>query len=232
MIRCLSVLPEVCRVSVADRQDCDSWAERINELRRYWLRRRPGVDFFTLGAATYLDASLSVGIYKILSDQFNPVLEQNFGDLFDRVVAVLEDFAGQDVVLDRNLALPGFHVFGDPFSISSRQLSQEAARLGGDKHVDSQYAYHSRYWESFSRVNHERLITFTMAIRLPRNGSGLNMYGHDDSRRYVPYEQGSAIVFDGLTPHSIPGRRIPDGDQRITLQAHGLEVEGKIRLFF
>ena len=100
--------------------------------------------FFTLGAATYLDASLSVGIYKILSGQFNPVLERNFGDLFEQVVAVLEDFSAQDVVLGRNLALPGFHLFGDPCSDSSRQPSQEAARLGGDKHVDSQYAYHSR----------------------------------------------------------------------------------------
>ena len=98
--------------------------------------------------------------------------------------------------------------------------------------MDSQYAFHSRYWESFSRVNCERLITFSMAIRLPRNGSGLNIYGDDDCLQYVPCEQGSAIVFDGLTSQSIPGRRIPDGDQRITLQAHGLEVEGKIRLFF
>ena len=210
--------------------ECEDVRGIVQSLRAEWIQRAP-LPFFTLGAATYMDA---VGgrreHYAALAERFNPTLQRHFGWLHDRVTAELARILGRPVVPAPGLAVPGFHIF-----LAHPAFTRPLASV----HLDLQYQEHD--WTPFGDADFDHPISFTLSVALPVAGGGLLIWpqGIAESRRrskaefahllanepptFVPYSPGSLVVHDGHLVHQIaPLSQMVRGDERITLQGHAL----------
>ena len=73
------------RERLLDTQQCERVVEEILALRAHWTARDESVPFFTLGAASYLDARQSESAYRRQAVELNPLLRERFGWLLERV---------------------------------------------------------------------------------------------------------------------------------------------------
>lgn len=203
-------------------EQCQVIAQKVKALRQFYLDRG---GFYTLGAAVYRDDPL---LYPTLSRLLNTLLVSQFTDLLEAQVRFFSERLDRKVVWFDGLAVPGFHVF-----------DRESARLQGFIHTDTpeeNIGWSEPYSDPFS---------YTIAIELPKNGGGLNLWPdsgiteHTDPEGqgepvYFPYEEGRLYLHDGKIPHQIANTKPIEGDDyRITVQGHGVLL-GKDRytLFF
>jgi len=112
----------------------------------------------------------------------------------------------------------------------------------GNPHID----------EPFTRVDFGELswsdpFSFTLALALPAVGGGVDFWWDFTDKdietfiseealpepQYSPYTVGNLYLHTGDTPHRIanPGD-IAEGEVRITLQGHGIHVDGGALLYF
>jgi len=226
--------PAAASVSVSGhdlfaQHECAELRDRVLESRAHWNPR--GMKFYTLGAASYLDAAVNRHQYTAAAARLNPVLAQDFADVYARLVDFFEGLLCQPVIFGDGLALPGFHVFElegtyrDPLQIVERahfDLQWELLRLGDPV---------------------PRTMSFTIPIELPSGGGAMQLwnaryrelvradvgardYARAHGSRRLSYTVGHAVLHDGLILHAI-GESLtnrPRG-QRITLQGH-LVCEG------
>jgi len=206
--------------------------ETVHELRPHWTRRHEQVPFFTLGAASYLDATNArFAAYQDRALESNIILRQRFGWLLDRLAAAVSELVGKPAVYSDRLALPGFHVF-----LADPAFAADTASI----HYDLQYQ--GIDWKEIGPVDTSDQRSLTLPIRLPAAGAGLRMWDIDAREmavvspeeqrarkaanrlpRYVPYRVGRLVVHSGHHLHQIAGMRDqrPD-DERVTLQAHAV----------
>lgn len=215
-------------------EECERAHATVLALRDHWVQRHETVPFFSLGAASYLDASHGrFAEYQAKVRQLNPILAGAFSWLYQRFAAVLSDYTGEPCLYDDEIAYPGFHVF----------LEHEEADSSGSMHYDLQAD--NIDWSAYRRVDHSHQISFTLAVRLPASGSGLYVWNlndellrrmspeerkrHIDLNRqpmYHPYVVGEVVVHSGHYLHQIARiRRMAPGDERITLQGHAAWTE-------
>lgn len=234
--------------------ECAQWLAVIDALRPHWVRRGPPtLSAYTLGAATYLDAQ-PLALYQQMAAQLNPVLQQHFADLYQMLELVLAPHVGP-VAPAHGLALPGFHVYGEPegqqMSPASCQFMEQPV---GSIHVDMPYRSHQAYWAQFAQVDFVDTLTFTLCLRAPLHGAGLNVWGQmqfDEGHppqqmprgrfdpaalgpavRY-PYREGGLHFFRGHLVHQMaPGVQLSGQDRRVTLQGHAVRADGIWRMFF
>ena len=190
--------------------------ENVMGLSALWNHRIPDRPFFTLGPSAYLDIERTDKTsYQNNLAVTNNVLAYCFGDLYKEVAEVLSEHLGKPAYYDASLALPGFHIF---FSHTAFVTS------GGLWHMD---------------MGHVQLglpendpISFTATVRLPKDGGGLQ-YKDEKGEHYLPYEVGGMVMHDGCTMHKIaPLKAFHEDDERITMQGHGVEIEGEYVLFW
>jgi hypothetical protein len=133
------------------------------------------------------------------------------------------------------LAMPGFHIWvglGIP------------RRPGASIHFDLQY---QRLLARPQYANATGTVSFTLPIKLPAAGSSLRVWPGctypDDVPRLaavrqtdpevVPYHLGGAVVHSGHVLHQIGATpSVQPDDLRITLQGHGLVVDGVLVLYW
>lgn len=156
--------------------------------------------------------------------------------MYERIRAALEEQLGEPVRYTEQFALPGFHIF----------LGQAIARAAGAPvHFDQQYQFLP--WRR--TLNPVPPISFTMAVALPRSGGRLDTWNvtPEDVTRWVGlgiepdlmkikdrkfrtfhrYRLGTLALHSGLLLHRIGDvPKIADSDERITLQGHGVRVNG------
>jgi len=217
-------------LAVLDVAECEEVRRLVHALKGAWMQRAP-LPFFTLGAATYMDANGGRRTnYGELACRLNPVLHEHFGWLHDRVQRELSTLLGLPVLSAPRLALPGFHIF-----LAHPAFTQPLASV----HLDLQYQEHD--WATLGEPDYDHPLSFTLAVTLPEAGSGLLTWpqGIADARRlpradfatllarepptFVPYTLGTMVVHDGHLVHQIaPLSRVAPGDERITLQGHAL----------
>jgi hypothetical protein len=218
---------------VLDLADCADVCARLEAIRSEWLVR--GTGFATIGVAAYLDimnsACPEVDYYGRLAMQ-NRMLRSKFPDVLDRIAEVLRRLLDAPVRFDAAVALPGFHVFEDKGITVESWPSQ---------HFDLQ---HRAVRWPFDLAS-EEIVSFTLALRLPRLGGALDFWDLTEGDlerlarlgRYVTmeslgitkpvhrheYQLGSMAVQLRPVMHRIAAitQRSP-GDQRITLQGHGV----------
>ncbi len=217
-------------------EECDRVAKEINELSSYWLPRSPEpASFFTLGVASYQDlAEFDQGTptydYYRVARFSNALIRDRFGWLLGRVTEALQQFLGAPAHFDARLAAPGFHIF-TPYAIPR---SDEAS-----VHFDLQYQLID-WSDGMPAPDFSAPLSFTLPIRLPHGGGGLN--GWDNSyaealrariggaqlatrrpKTFFPYTTGVMEIHSGHALHQIAGVAdvLPD-DQRITLQGHAV----------
>ena len=121
---------DVRSVHVLDETEASRVAALVNELRPYWRIVGKRLSFFTLGAASYIDAARSRDEYRDLAFRLNPILVTHFSDLYARLLAALRDSLGLPVTFAEGLALPGFHLY---------QYHPELAFLQPQVHKDLQH---------------------------------------------------------------------------------------------
>lgn len=224
-----------------DADEVEQIVGRLFKIRNAWTIRGCGNErlAFTLGRAAYLDfcsGDQPERDYLIQAPIDNGQLMAEFGDMYDRVRRVFEVQLGSPVIYTEKFAIPGFHIFFG---------SAIASAASAPVHFDGQYQYLP--WDS--ELDPVPPISFTLALRMPTVGAGLDVWHitPDDVQRaasfgmeteldrlkdrklksYYPYRLGSLTVHSGLLLHRIadlPG--ISDDDQRITLQGHGVRIHG------
>ncbi len=230
----------VIQVPMLSPDECSRVLDEIEALRPLWVLRRKragALQFHTLGAASYLD----FGQYFERAAMFNPHLERSFGWLYDRLLQTLRERLHCEVAFEPRAARPGFHIF---------RPNDDLTILAGNRHFDVQFEQIA--WPDRDRFDFSTPLSYTLAIRLPHSGGGLNIwpltkteyesmdaaarsrFDVNGSIEYVPYQEGSLVCHSGLLMHTGAAARTtlrPD-DMRITLQGHALWCDEGYRLYW
>ena len=232
-------------VELLSEPECEAVRDAVFELRELWEHRNPAGPFYTLGAASYLDAVGPQGNapYYSKAERYNPVLIERFGWLYERLGNALGQALGGPVAFEERCGRPGFHVF-----LAAKVFEQPVASI----HVDKQYELVD--WTGAGEPDFEHPLSFTASVVLPRSGSGLNFWDtpyeeirdmtraqieelarrrpHDN----VKYRLGHLVMHSGHMVHQIaPSPHLdPDDlrDARITLQGHGIRCGGTWRIYW
>ena len=222
--------------------ECDRVLEGVQAQRAAWIRRHPGLPFYTLGAASYLDAGPGRrDAYYARAAALNPLQEREFGWLYERLLEALGHHLAAAVSFEPRAARPGFHVF----------LAHEGFRRPiGRIHFDLQYL--GLEWADEKRMDFSCPVSFTLAVRLPRSGAGLRTWdidkaeydamtpaaraaiGRQRTHVRIPYRAGWMTCHSGMLLHQI-APAAPDlrpGDMRVTLQGHALPGRDGYRLYW
>lgn len=231
----------VTRVPLLGAAACDSVVAGVLAQRPRWVRRG-AAEFYTLGAASYLDDAPA---YEARRTELNQVLLKCFAPLYahllDRVGAVL----GAPAVMAAGKAVPGFHVWGVPGIPTGPHASL---------HFDLQYL--KSVWPDGAPATAASAMSFTLPLQLPRRGAGLSLWDVtyervqdfcartsfsgtlDDllplfAERVEPYVRGELIAHSGHQLHRIaPVDEVFPDDLRITLQGHGRLIGGAWHLYW
>ena len=213
------------------------------ELRNFWIQRQPHIPFYTLAAASYIDAvgSGSKEAYCRKAEAYNPILQDRFGWLHNLVSEALAKHLEAPVQNDSRYALPGFHIF----------LSHEYFRRSSTASVHFDLQYQLLEWGTAEEVDFTKPLSFTLAISLPPNGAGLYLWDitrqealgisqaemdrliMDRKKTFVPYKPGSLVLHSGHSIHQIAPMFDQDPDtERVTLQGHAIFCRGEWRVYW
>lgn len=231
---------EITTLPLLNDWECLLTRSLVCSLRSSWQQTIPDAPAFLLGVASYVDASRSGHAYADKVEALRPVLMNTFGALYERLAAVLTSYLQAPVAYHERLSPPGFHIF-----LSDARFETLAAPV----HADLQFEPHLEMFEG--AVDTERPLSFTLPIALPRSGAGMNYWDahvadyRTQSRaeldtvvrsvapHYHRYTLGHLDVHSGLFLHQIaPSRDLVPGDERITLQGHGLKHDGVWSLYW
>ena len=230
----------ISSVSVLTQQECREVRSVVYELKEFWLKRNPFIPFYTLGAASYLDAAKDQQEYYTKAQIYNPILSERLGWLYKRLANVLAQSLQAPISYQHSLAMPGFHVY-----LACRLFEQPIASI----HCDSQYKLVN--WNFPNETDFNNPISFTLAISLPKFGGGLNIWNlhyqeilqisnaefvqliKSKAKSYYPYQVGQLILHSGHTVHQVaPARDIQLNDERITLQGHAIFSQSRWQLYW
>ncbi|MBH8565533.1 hypothetical protein I8748_25720 [Nostoc sp. CENA67] len=244
----LGKLPEIIQDEILTEQQCDKIYSTIQSLRENWIARgQEPVSFFTLGTASYLDflnfPELS-GDYYTRAKQFNSLLKSHFAWLYELVKNSLEKQLQAPVSYHSTFALPGFHIWETPAIFTKPTASV---------HFDLQYQ--NLHWQDQEQIDFQQTISFTLPIKLPHLGGGLNVWDltYDEytnsrdpnylgdvevmkrfrNKSFHAYTVGNIVVHYGHSLHQIAAiAQVHPGDERITLQGHGVYHNGQWLLYW
>ncbi|WP_427162567.1 ATP-grasp domain-containing protein [Aliinostoc sp. HNIBRCY26] len=227
---------------------CSQVYETIQSLKAHWVTRgQEPASFFTLGTASYLDfLNLPdfAGDYYTRATQYNTLLQKHFSWLYELVKQSLETQLQAPVNYHSDFALPGFHIWETPAIFTKSTASV---------HFDLQYQ--NLNWQDKENIDFQRTISFTLPIKLPHLGGGLNVWdltydeyinGRDPNylgdvevmkrfrnKTVHPYNIGKIVVHGGHSLHQIAAiAQVYPGDERITLQGHGVFHNGQWLLYW
>ena len=191
----------------------DEIADKVFRLQKYWISRSDEFPFYTLGRNAYLDGKTQE--YKTESKILNPILRYEFDGLYQKVIKQLTDQFKENIYFNEDLAYPSFHIFmSSPFLLTHSGL------------------WHQDYPHITLGLGSKDPYTFTVAIKLPSGGAGLD-YVEDGQQRYLPYTEGEMIGHDGMVLHRIAGlKNYVKGEYRITLQGHLIRIDGVLNMFW
>jgi hypothetical protein len=238
MPRRVSTVDTLGEIDALTPDECAEAADAVLDRRDDWISRSPTGLFWTLGVNAYMDLARAGdpdASYFGPARRTNATLRQRFAPLYAKVADALEQDVGLPTRYADDLALPGFHIWtgnGIPRTPSA------------SIHFDLQY---QRLLARPRYASASGVVSFTLPIRLPFEGSSLRIwpeciYGDDGLRRpevarsepeIVEYRLGRAIVHTGHVLHQIGATpsATPE-DVRITLQGHGLVVDGELLLYW
>lgn len=227
-------------LEVLSAEECAAVREVVHRLREHWVQRHPALPFYTLGAASYMDAAEDKAGYYRKARQYNPVLRESLEWLYARVAGVLSQRLGAEVTYRESAALPGFHIFlGHP------GFTQAMASV----HRDLQYRLLD--WAPEEEPDFTLPLSFTLAMTLPAHGGGMHLWDvfHEEidslpqpqvtqlirSRpmHFHAYTPGKVLLASGHRVHRIAHREpMRPGDERLTLQGHGVRCRGVWHLYW
>lgn len=218
--------------------ECTEITNRVLRLRENWVKRD---SFYTLGAASYLDVP---GNYDQYKNKTNPILQKEFGFVYEKLKIFFQSKLGKPVKFD--LAWPGFHVFEyKDIPVDVRSLEYLAGI-----HVDTPHKDHN--WGDI-QINEDTAISFTIPVKIPQAGAGLNYYDIEsdcdyinfyaspkefqkqllEAKKRIDYKVGNLYCHEFGFLHQISNDfPLTSGDMRITIQGHGVLCNEEYYTFF
>lgn len=229
-------------LDVLSQSECERARTEVLQSRSWWIPRDPPLPFYTLGAASYLDAAgRGAHHYMMIAGSNNPVLSSTFLWLQERACEALSRMLDEPVSLHPRLALPGFHIF-----LAHEAFARENA---ASAHWDLQFGQIE--WLTEEEPDFTTPLSFTLPVSLPASGGGLNLWdlSHEEGGslspqqrearkqqlplRFHAYSLGRMVVHSGLCLHQIaPMAVAAAGQERITYQGHALRCAGKWQLYW
>jgi hypothetical protein len=226
---------------------CEDVCSAVHMLRSFWTQVHESTLFFTLGVASYIEFCRpgdAAARYREKALQFNPLLSEYFSGMMENLRSTLQRQLGEPVAFAEGLARPGFHIW-----LTEAIPTQPTASV----HFDLQYQGHG--WPAYGEADYERPISFTLPVRLPAGGGGMNIWNlnyrevEELSASGVPvdihelregrehehyaYGLGRLVLHSGHFLHQIaPVEQVVPGDERITLQGHALRCGGRWLLYW
>jgi hypothetical protein len=228
-------------IKLLDESECFDVVRTVQHLRKHWTPRHDELPFYTLGQASYIDAVRDRENYYRQAQVDNAILQKNFGDLYEKLRTGLSTALNARVSYFEKAAVPGFHVF-----LAHKAFESPMASI----HMDLQYR--ALDWPLNEPIDSYPLISFTLALELPKAGGGLNLWdihqqeieqlsreSHQKFDRlsnteilalisqykktFCQYQVGTMVVHSGHQLHQIaPAEKMIPSDKRITLQGHAL----------
>jgi hypothetical protein len=208
---------------------------------------RPGT-FVTYGRAAYLDVCLPSAdaardYYGVIAHT-NRALLGILGDLLENLRDTVGELLGQPVCYAPDaLAVPGIHIFrgdgirsageaGVHFDVQFQKLALPAPPDPEEQPISVTLLLHPPACGTGLQVHNVSYQDYERAYRMGRIRS-LDQLVKRRTSAYYPYTPGNLIVHHGLIVHCLatPGP-IAAGDQRITLQAHGIRCDGRWILYW
>jgi hypothetical protein len=228
-------------------RQCAEVGATVHLLKSYWAQVNPPSDFYTLGVASYIEFCKPEGAHVEYYDKarrYNPLLKEYFSGLLENVRATLERQMGEPVRYVEEFSVPGFHIW---------LTDAIPTRPSASVHFDLQYQ--GLNWPSPGEVEYDKPVSFTLPIKLPRKGGGVNVWDLSYreitslSEQGVPvnvdemrgertlfqyeYSLGRLVMHSGHFLHQIaPVPEVGPGDERITLQGHALRCGGEWQVYW
>lgn len=176
-------------IECLNREQIEICSKTLNELERYYENLPEGFGFKTLGAATYLHFPEDTGEkYNRIKNKINPILMKNFRWLYDILIIKISEELKEECVIseDINLAFPGFHIF---------YPHEKCEYVSNPAHLDYQWMDHlDRLKQQFNDVDDNKFLTFTLSIKLPKNGAGLYYWDLPDYNKQYSFIEAEKIV--------------------------------------
>jgi len=222
-------------------EECTKVRDKVVELKESWTSRGGYFDypFYSLGAASYMDAVNDAEDYYKKASQTNIIINQNFDWLLEKVSLFITEKLGKPAFFHPRFALPGFHIF---------QADELFEIPVASRHVDLQYKLLD--WRDI-KFDEKDCISFTVYVRMPSAGGGLYLWDYtfsdlshlsdidrqnklaDEDYKYRKFEQGQLVIHDGLHFHQIAAmEEVKDSDERISLQGHAVLSQGNYFLYW
>lgn len=206
-----------------------------------WRRRVRGIDYYSLGIS-YDTLSRHGGFNQ---EWKNSVLRNNqemcdaFDGLYKKVSGLFTNFFGKPISLSKYLAVPGINIFGSRPGSKPAFFNSVFFEYGGNIHNHPTPDWmHEALGKSKEEVP-SIIYSFTIPLRLPELGSGLNIWPSEDISAppsFLPYSEGIAYGFRGDLMHQVPPIRsyqeIAPNECRMSMQNHFLELEDCVIMFF
>ncbi len=214
-IKCSADLSDFCMQKILSEKQAKKFAKKIKQNTSNWKTKN--IVMSTLGTASYLEGTQGFHYYLSEYEKTNPLLEENYKELYDIVLNYFKKRAPNSLVKYR-FALPGFHIFK-----CNKLFSLPVASI----HKDLQYQ-HLRF-NSNEDIDLDKTLSFTLCLELPPTGGGLFKYEHDKKIK-VNYKPGYIVCHNGKTTHMIAPSSTPIDDKtyyRITLQGHAVYEKNK-----
>ena len=220
--------------------ECSHWCDVVHSASSHWKIRARGIDFYTLGAAYYLDVDDDAFVsYSLRLEKMNPLLYELFADLYRLILGRFEKVFGCPFYFHDGLALPGFHVFGPRPGRLPSFLNPAFFDRGGTIHNHPMPRCFAELIGCLPDDLPPDFDSVTIPLCLPASGGGLNLWPNgvdDDKPIYYPYSVGHAVHFAGELRHQIapyrPALMVSQPEYRITLQCHFFRMQGSAILFF
>ena len=248
----------ILETKILSEAECKSVANRVIGRSKEWENRSPIGDFFmSYGALTYLDAKKGISLdpeydrfrgdnkfksYEDKAKHFNILLFTDFYWVYDKIKAYYQEKFTKQVIYKR--ALPGFHIFQNHEKLNTEEIKNTATI-----HIDAPHTSHN--WEESVLC----ASSFTLAIKLPKCGAGLNIWRDDsifnnietvfyeqmskedqikvkEMAEYFPYKLGYIYEQSGMLRHQITvGGQVLYNERRITLQGHLVETKNEVIIY-
>jgi hypothetical protein len=234
-------------IEILKPEQCDEICSTVHMLRSFWAQVHEPTEFFTLGVASYIEFCRpgdAAARYREKARESNPLLREYFAGLMDYLRVTLERHFGEPAAFEEEFGRPGFHIW-----LTDAIPLQPTASV----HFDLQYRQVG--WPEGGGADYERPVSFTLPLRLPAGGGGMNVwnlqYGEveglgargvpvdinelkeERERAHYDYKLGHLVIHTGHFLHQIaPAERVEPGDERITLQGHAMRCGGRWLLYW
>ena len=222
-------------------EECSHWSQKVLSNYSFWRKRVRGIDYYSLGIS--YDAYPRFG--NANQEWENAILQNNqrmcgvFDGLYKKVVEPFASFFGKSIVMSDCLAVPGFNIYGPRPGSKPAFFNSVFFEYGGHIHNHPTPEWILKAFDKHEIEVPSIIHSFTIPLRLPVIGCGLNIWPSEDIAMrpcYIPYSEGIAYGFNGDLMHQVaPVRSYQEiglDEFRITMQSHFLELKDNVIMFF